>query len=153
MPNPPATDWQPSPVIRGCADATVAVLAIALELVICLLIALQRALSHRSDDLRRQERRYDGTSTVPVEPPPMGWGSTVVFGVITVVVALVAVSLIRGGWPGTGWTQLLAAFVLVFVTLSVAEGDYDRAHPATTGTGAAGASSAHAAAPPPRGQT
>ncbi|MGW1468907.1 DUF6234 family protein [Streptomyces sp. NPDC002308] len=151
MPDPPAAAHRPSPAVRGCADAAMAVLVIALELVVCALVALQRALTHRSEDFARQERG-DGMSAGPADHPAMDWKFTFAFGVITVVVALVAVSLIRADWPGTGWTQLLVALALVFVTLSVIGGDYGRAHPAETGTGAVGAFPARAAAPPPGDQ-
>ncbi|WEH41488.1 DUF6234 family protein [Streptomyces sp. AM 2-1-1] len=128
MPKSSRTPQQPSPLVRGCSDAAVALLALALELVVGAVVALERALTHRS-----AERADPGNGEPGIPPPETDWSATLAFGTITVAAVLIGVVLVRRQWPWTGWTQLIAAFVLVFVTVSVARGDYRRSHPAPAG--------------------
>lgn len=66
------------------------------------------------------------------EGPPAArtdWTPVITCGVITGVVALVAVVLMRHRWPWAGGIQVLTALVLCVATVSVGRDGYRRSHP------------------------
>ncbi|MEU5371163.1 DUF6234 family protein [Streptomyces sp. NPDC005951] len=106
-----------SPVSGGCADPLVGVLLVVAEAAAGALLAIwlmTRGLA------RSPEATGGRLSAPPPADPGTDWTPVAVFAVLALLVACVAVGLLRGGWYWSGGMQAAVAVALGVMALASA---------------------------------
>lgn len=104
----------------GCADPLLGLFLVVAEVAACAQLFLGLGLRARA---RSFEAAYAKGSAPPPADPGTDWVPVAVLGVVAVVVALVAVVLLRGRWLWAGGMQVIVALVLCAAALMSAGGD------------------------------
>ncbi|WP_098026523.1 DUF6234 family protein [Streptomyces sp. st115] len=112
----PASRWQSSDP-GGCADPLVGLLLVVAEVALGALLALWLGLR----GLARSRGAAEGKmSSPPPADPGTDWTPVVALVVVTLLVACVAVGLLRSGWYWSGGTQVVVAVALGVTVLASA---------------------------------
>ncbi|MEU0919759.1 DUF6234 family protein [Streptomyces cyaneofuscatus] len=113
------------PASGGCADPLLGLFLVVAEVAVCVPLFLGLGL--------RAMARSSGTAYAKGAPPPADlgtdWVPVAALGALAVVVALVAVLLLRGRWLWAGGMQVIVALVLCAVALTSAGGGEARKEP------------------------
>ncbi|MFE8913100.1 DUF6234 family protein [Streptomyces globisporus] len=108
---------QPSPAPGGCADPLTAVALVAAEAAAGALPALWLVVR----GLTRSREATEGKASAPLPADPgTDWAPVTVLAVLALLVACVAVGLLRSGWYWSGGTQVVVAVALGLTVLASA---------------------------------
>ncbi|MER6120514.1 hypothetical protein [Streptomyces sp. NPDC001743] len=129
---------RPGPLVTGCLDVVLGLLAVALESLICGVVLYARTRPEPG----RARPVSAGQGGIPAEipgprptagsgPSAMDWSATLTLASFTAAACLIGVVLLRHGLPLAGVVQLLAACVLCVLTFLAWHSDYRLAHPAS----------------------
>ncbi|MFD5690362.1 DUF6234 family protein [Streptomyces rubiginosohelvolus] len=114
-PDERAASRQPSSAPGGCADPLMGVLLVVAEAAAGALLVLWLAVRGLT---RSREATGGKVSAPPPADPGTDWTPVVVAAVLALLVACVAVGLLRGGWYWSGGMQVVVALTLGVGVLS-----------------------------------